>query len=437
MPRSSVLATVLLVAACGGGGGAPDAAVPVFHGGSITPDGCSYTVTTRDGAEAPEVAPDELGDDPTPRQVRLGLAGDPMTTMVIDWRTTDETTKAGVVRWGEGAALDNTTTGLTFGFESGVNGNGGVFRMHEAHLCGLVPDTQYSYQVGSTDADGVDHFSDVYTFRTAPDVTADPTGDIVIGVMGDSRGGYDVQAQLVQQIAAMSPDLLLFSGDAVTLGPIQPEWDDFFDALEPLNASVPMVVAHGNHEVNAINYYAQLALPGDEEDFGLDYGWAHLTVLNDSPADDADVTGKMTDFLKADLTAHDGARWKLVMHHRPAYTSSTAHAPDPTLQATLPPLFDAHGVDLVLNGHNHDYERSKPLYGGAPVADPASGTVYIVDGGLGAELYDTGTSNLTEIAMKIHSAFVIRLSRDTMSATVFDPNGATIDTFSESKPPPP
>jgi Calcineurin-like phosphoesterase/Purple acid Phosphatase, N-terminal domain len=411
----------------------PDAGVATYHGGSITPEGCTYQVTTREGAEAPTVATDEVGSDPTPKQVRLGLAGDAKTTMVVSWRTADETTKATTVRWGEGSALDHTTTGLTFAYSGAVSGKGSLIRMHETHLCGLAPDTSYSYQVGSVDAGGAEHFSPTYSFRTAPDVVAHPDTDVVIGVIGDSRDGYDVQKQLVDQLAGKMPDLLLFSGDAVTLGQIQPEWEQFFDALEPLVQSVPMVSAHGNHEVMAINYFAQLALPGDEENYGLDYGWMHLTVLNDSPSDAAQLTTQVTPFLQKDLTASDSARWKIVMHHRPAYSSATAHGSDPMLQQLFVPIFDQHHVDLVFNGHDHDYERSHPLFGGSPV-DAASGTVYIVDGGLGAELYDNVPGPTTAKAEKTHSAFVVHLRKDMMTAEVFRPDGSMVDSFNETKP---
>jgi hypothetical protein len=433
------LALAALGAACvKGNPDKPDGGTAVFHGGQITPPGCAYAVTTRDGAEAPAVAPTdgEVGTDPTPKQVRLGLAGDARTSIVISWRTADEATKATTVRWGEGTALDQTTTGLTFGYIGAISGKGSIVQMHETHLCGLKVDTQYSYQVGAVDAQGVEHFSPTSTFRTAPDDTASPSNEIVIGVIGDSRDGYAIQKQLMDQLAGKMPDLILFSGDAVTLGQVQPEWEDFFDALEPLVSKVPMIAAHGNHEAMAINYFAQLAMPGDEENYGLDYGWAHITVLNDSPADTADLSSKIPAFLQSDLTASDAARWKIVMHHRPAYSSATAHGSDAMLQATFVPIFDQHHVDLVFNGHDHDYERSKPMFGGTPQADPANGTVYVVDGGLGAELYGNGTSNFTELSEKTHSAFAVHIRRDMMTAEVFRPDGSTVDTFSETKPPP-
>ena len=82
---------------------------------------------------------------------------------------------------------------------------------------------------------------------------------------------------------------MLFTGDAVTIGIQQDEWETFFDRAESVFARAPVVVAHGNHELNAVHYYSQLAMPLDEENFGFDYGWAHITVLNDSP----EMTGEL------------------------------------------------------------------------------------------------------------------------------------------------
>jgi hypothetical protein len=426
--RATALAVLFLGVGCvKGNPGTPTDAPPngpQYHGGSITPTGCPYTVTTRDGAEAPVIAPPDIGPDPTPKQVRLGLGGDPKTSIAVLWRTNDETTKATIVKWGVGTALDQTTTGLTFGYQAGVNGNGGVIRMHETHLCGLTAGTTYSYEVG----DGTS-FTGPFQFHTAPDVTADPTATVEIGVIGDSRGGYDVQAQLMTQLATKTPDLLLFSGDAVTLGPVQPDWDDFFMSLEPLVQTVPIVAAHGNHETMSIEYFSQFANPGDEENYSLDYGWAHIAVLNDSPTDTADIQTKIPQFLDADLTAHDSAQWKFVVHHRPAYSSATAHGSDPMLQAAFVPIFDKHHVDVVMNGHDHDYERSKPLKGNpyAVEPDPSMGTIYVVDGGLGAELYGNSTNPFTAFSKSTYSAWAMQLTQHMLQADVFDPTGAPVE----------
>jgi hypothetical protein len=432
---AALAVTTLAVSASACVRGNPESVgVAVFEGGTGD-SGCGYPLVNRVGAEAPEPGSLLFGDNPTPRQVHLGIASDPRTSMAVIWRTGDEYTRAASIRYAQGADLpaDQLTIGkegVTYLFQGGFSSlEDEQVRMHEAHLCGLLPDTAYSYQVGGGTAR-----SPVYTFRTAPDVAADPSAEVALAFVGDSRNGYDVWEQIVGEIADRTPDVILFSGDAVTFGQIQFEWDEFFERGEPLLARVPIVSAHGNHDVNAINYYAQLVMPGDEENFGLDYGFAHVTVLNDSPKDEAVLTGSTKQFLATDLAASQGARWKLVMHHRPQWSASANHGSNELLQAEWGPIIDQHQVDLVLAGHDHDYERSKPLRGGEVATSAAAGTTYVVSGGAGAELYEPGTGFWTEKSEKTHGAAIVRIRRDQLTMEAFRPDGSMIDSMTLTKP---
>jgi len=414
--------------------GNPDEGDTTFTdtGGSLAIEGCGYSVTTRLGAAPPRKATSSVGADPTPRLVHLGFIGDPKTSMVVQWRTMDETTEATVIRWAQGANLTadqlaETSTGIVFGYRATGTI---IYQVHQAHLCGLTPGTAYSYQVG---AEG--HFSPVYTFRTAPDVTANPATEVVIGFLGDSRDGYDVWSDLVALVQQESPDLILFSGDAVTVGITQFEWEEFFGRAEPLFARVPIISAHGNHEVNAVNYYAQFAMPGDQETFGFDYGHAHITVANDTPEDIASIAGAFREAIATDFEASKNARWKLFMHHQPMWSASTRHGSAITLQEAWEPLVDQYHVDLVLNGHDHDYEVTKPLFNKQVQTSNADGTVYVVSGGAGADLYDNGTGFWTEYSEKTHSGTTLRVRRDSLVMEAFRADGSPIPTgFSKTKP---
>ena len=421
---------LLLAAACSDDGNAAF----TDTGGTLAIDGCSYSVTTRIGAEPPRKATAEKGADPTPRHVHLGFVGDPKTSVVAQWRTKDETTRATVIRYAEGAnlaaeQLTETKTGVQFGYRStGAE----IIRVHQAHLCDLKPGTAYSYQVG---ADGA--FSPVYSFRTAPDTTANPDAEVLFAFVGDSRDGYDVWGQLAGQLKARAPDLVLFSGDAVTAGITQFEWEEFLDRGEALFARAPVVMAHGNHEVNSVNYFSQFAMPGDQENFSFDYGHAHLTVANDTPEDTTAIAGSTRAFLAADFEASKAARWKLMMNHQAFFSSATAHGSNLTLQRDWMPVVDQYKLDLVLNGHDHEYEISKPMRGGVPQASNVDGTVYVVGGGAGAELYDVGTGTHTAYSEKTFSAAVVRVTKSLLELDAFRPDGSPISApgarFSKTK----
>ena len=415
--------------------GNPEAKDEAFSdtGGVLEIPSCNYSITTRLGAEPPGVASSTLGSNPTPRHVHLGIVGDPKTSMVVQWRTADENeTKATEIRYGVGAnlpeaQLTETATGITFGYRAtGMQ----IYQVHQAHVCGLTPGTTYSYQVGASG-----YYSPVYSFTTAPDIVANPDTEVVLALLGDSRDGYDVWEQLAALVQARSPDLILFSGDAVTVGLAQYEWEEFFGRGEQLLARVPLVSAHGNHEVNAVNYYAQLAMPGDQENFGIDYGHAHITVANDSPDDIAKLTGEFRDAIAADFEASKNARWKLLMHHQPMWSASTRHGSNLTLQQAWGPLVDQYNVDLVLSGHDHDYEVSKPLINGVAQSSNADATVFVVAGGAGADLYGNGTGSWTEYSEKTYSGAVIRARRDSLVMEAFRQDGTAIPVgFSKTKP---
>ena len=421
----------LALAACVKGSPLDDEPIAQYMGGAITPVGCSYQSVTGRGAEAPALSTAEVGTDPSVRHVHLGFLGDPRTTMAVTWRTRDDITLAGSVRYGRDGVLDREAPGYTFRYLTALGGGSDILvRIHEAHLCDLEADTAYDYQVVSD----AGHGSPTYRFHTAPDLTLTPDATVAITSVGDSRDGYDVWARLVGEIQQRAPDLLLFSGDAVTFGTLQNEWEAFFDVGEPLFATTPVLSTHGNHDLNAINYYAQLAMPGDEANFSFDFGPAHITVANDSPLLSADLSGTIAQFLDDDLAAHASAPWKLVTHHRPAYSASLNHGSDLTLQTEWVPIFDRHRVDLVLNGHDHDYERTFPLRGGLMGATPADGTIYVVSGGAGATLYDPGLQFFTAVSAKLHSAVNLVIRRGHLDFEAFDDTGAAVDSMAIDKP---
>ena len=204
----------------------------VGTGGTIAIAGCPYSLTTQEGASAPQATSDIFGIDPTPMQIHLTLMADAKTSVVAQWRDNDETTLSANMRYAQGAGLTaaeltETASGYEFGFRAGgSDGEQHVFTIHQVHLCDLAPGTTYSYQVGGHNPyDNTDHWSDVFTFHTAPDITANPDAEVQLAFVGDSRGGYDIWTELVDLIQTHAPDLVLYSGDAVTLGLTQYEWE--------------------------------------------------------------------------------------------------------------------------------------------------------------------------------------------------------------------
>ena len=307
-----------------------------------------------------------IGANPEPLRVRTGLYGDAATSFSILWETDLDTT-ATVIEWGVGDVSENRKAGYTFllGPEGGV-------RVHEARICDLSPGTTIQYGVGSDAA-----FSEVASYTTF-DPAAEALSFLVIG---DTRDGHDIQAQLVDAAMSHDPAFLLHTGDYLFLAADLEEWAEFHDAATPELASMPLVPVHGNHELFLSEYFGMVAAPGNEEWYSLDLGPVHLAVLNDSRDDDG--IDEQAQWLDADL-AESTAAFDIVVTHR-AFYSSGNHGSTETLQQRIVPIIDAHDVPLVFSGHDHGYERTLPLRGGAVAQD--GGTTYVISAGAGADLY--------------------------------------------------
>ena len=397
-----------------------DASV-VFSGGSISPPGCSYEVRTAAGATAPLVVEGgTVGAAPEPYHIHLGFAADPATSMVVGWRARDDATTDAALLFGA-ADMDQSRPALTWQYE---DLDGEVMRAFEAHLCGLRPDTEYSYQVRSGDVR-----SPVATFRTAPDRQLPLARATVVLVIGDSRGSSDVFGRLLAKADEIhAPDLLLFTGDAVQHGGVQAQWDSFLDQGQPIMTRIPTIMTVGNHEDGDQIFSTIWAMPGDEHWFSFDYGPMHIAVADDSPDLFPDITGAGEAFLRQDLPLVAARDWSIVMHHQPMVTAESidGHGPALRLIERWMPIIDRYRVDLVLNGHNHRYERSLPMRGGE-VASP--GTTYLVTAGAGAPLYDAPLEEWTAATFSQHHFVILRVDEHELVATALAESGLPLDSF--------
>jgi acid phosphatase type 7 len=418
--RSSVL--VLALAAGCGSSAAPS--LELTTGSEVTIDGCPFTITTPNETTAPVKDDGSVGAAPDPKDVHLAYVGDPKSTISVTWAT-DVGTRGTTLEWGADASYGHKTKGFWFAYPADLAGSDPPsVGIHQVHLCGLAAGTTYHYRVGTGS-----HMTTDSTFTTAP-------GDgrpVRILVAGDSRGNASTWGEVLKAGAAEAPDMAIFTGDANDLGSIQDDWEAWFAAGKGVLEHLPLMMVHGNHEINARHYYSQFPMPGNQQWYSFDFGAAHFTVLNDTPpsSDPTSITSEQAPFLDSDLGATQQP-WKLVTHHRPEYTSSTGHPPADDLQQAWEPILDAHHVDMVLNGHAHAYERSKPLVAGQPVADGA-GPVYIVEGGGGADPYDVAPLAFTAFAQKTYGYLLLDISTQKLTMTAKGLDGSVVDTYSITK----
>lgn len=432
-----------------------------------TPEGCGYEVATPD-LEAAGMSQDVFASEDFVRHIHVSWAGPSHTSFAVNWNGALDTLASRVLY-----GTDRDAVSAADADGAGVLGQVGHFmmygrgpyrtRVHEAHVCGLMPSTTYYYKVG-----GPGHWSEVLEVTTAPEPGS--TEPFAFGVTGDSRNNNENSWPLSQRrLLEAGIDFQVFSGDAVFLGANQADWELFFNAtdgdfhIQDMLSRVPFMMANGNHDGLAVNYLAQFAYPQErspseqaegEEWYSFDYGNAHFVVLNDSVGDTAVISGSQAQWLRQDLARVDRTRtpWLFAVHHRPFYTCRSNHAPYLEARAGWQPIFDEYAVDVVFTGHNHVYERSRPIRGleggegvvaqttpdGRPVYDGAgrpSGTVYVVAAGVGAELYDVSTDCPTTLtALRQRPYVVVEIDHRTLRYTAYDAmDGSVIDSFTVTK----
>lgn len=343
-----------------------------------------------------------------PRGVHVAFGADPRTEATIVWFTDGADDPGTVVEYG----LDDTLGSSASGVSQKVPGQGypaGTVLAHEVSLTGLPAGATVQYRAGSPSG-----WSPVRSFTLAPE-----EGD---SFTFTASGDHDTNANAVrttEAITAAGGAFHLIAGDlsyaqpGTPTFPEWPKWDTWFDQIEPLAASVPLMPAVGNHECESVgctqSYRARFALPDQEVFYSFDYLNAHFLVwLSDRNAlvqerwlADA-LAFAETDLADAASRKRAGEiDWIIVMQHHPLYGAQIGDLPtdellerryNPALIALQERMLLANDVDLLLVGHNHHYQRSKPMILGVPTSNETAtytdpiGYVEVITGGAGRGL---------------------------------------------------
>jgi hypothetical protein len=300
------------------------------------------------------------------------------TSIIIKWRT-DVATDSAVaftVPGGVPETLTDTTTTTE----------------HAVTLTSLIPDTRYNYTIGTSTLKlaGGESFTDDsadngYFFTTSPLAGTDkPTR---IWVIGDS-GTADANAMAVRDAyksfaGNRDTDVWLMLGDnAYHRGTDEQYQAALFDTYPQLLRQVPVWSALGNHDAmdmirNAPGAYIEIfsfptageaggVASGTENYYSFDYGDIHFITLDSTISSNNTAGSLMYEWLAKDLAANT-RNWTIAFWHHPPY-SKGSHDSDTepeliSMRVNALPLLEQGGVDLVLAGHSHSYERSMLLTG--------------------------------------------------------------------------
>lgn len=355
---------------------------------------------------------------------------------------------------------------------------------HEIRLSGLQPATKYFYSAG--DGDNTEFKGKEFWFKTAPLTKEYNNEPVRFWVTGDQGYPNPIQNQVrnamldwLKQNPRSSKntaplDFWVTTGDnAYRSGSNEQFQKGFFDPYKTILRNTPVWPAYGNHDARRWVFYDIFSFPTKAESGGVvsdsehyysfDYANIHFVML-DTEDSDLDVDSKMLNWLKKDLQKTK-QQWLITIFHHPPYTKGTHDSDNKwrsggRLNATrenVLPILEKAGVDLVLSGHSHMYERSELInchYGDSSTfknnmiratnknnkykkkgnsITGNSGTIYTVIGS--SSKVDIGDLNHPALPYSFHEAgsMVFDVNESSLKSFFINKEGKIIDQFEITK----
>jgi 3',5'-cyclic AMP phosphodiesterase CpdA len=328
--------------------------------------------------------------------VQLTFGQDPAREIVVSWVTPTSVSRPAVIIGTPSGGFGRVSEAETRTYADANNGIQTI--VQHARIEDLHPGSDYVYRIvsgGQTQVNGA--------FRTAPEGRVPfrftSVGDIACGDTAYSKASLNAMAAAAS-VELFDPVVHLVNGDlsyANSNQLSQPQvWEQYFDNTQLSSASRPWMPTPGNHENEPgngpqgyLSYQTRFALPrnGSADFEGNWYSFQVGSVLfvmldnNDvcylvdtgtylSTGDNQLLTGysggEQLRWLERTLSAasHDHTIDGIVaVMHQPAMSTSDADGSDLGIRENWMPLFYKYGVDFVLAGHDHDYERSYVVSG--------------------------------------------------------------------------
>ncbi|MEV7389946.1 MULTISPECIES: metallophosphoesterase family protein [unclassified Streptomyces] len=360
----------------------------------------------------------------------LAFGNDPSSEMTISWQVPVAVKKPfvriGAHPWDLSRKIEAEVRSLYTPAGVGVSADHTQYYLH-AQLANLRPGRTYYYGVGHEGFDPAEShlLGTLGTFTTAPDCKTPFT----FTAFGDQGVSYHALAN-DSLILGQNPSFHLHAGDIAYGDPAgqgkstdtgfdSRTWDQFLYQTESVAKSVPWMVSYGNHDMEA--WYSPNGYGGEEARFTLPdngpdkanlpgvysfvYGNTAIISLDPNdvsfeiPANLGISGGTQTTWFEGQLKKFRASKdidFIIVFFHHCAYCTSTAHASEGGVRQEWVPLFDKYTVDLVINGHNHQYERTDVIKGNTvvkklPIGETAysdtEGVVYVTAGAAGRSLY--------------------------------------------------
>jgi hypothetical protein len=443
-------------------------------------------------------------------------------SVIIAWQTEDRAADF-TLDYGPTATYGHRAPIATSTRASGNDGN--HRRSYAATLTKLALGTPYKYRLRQGTQIIAEGFFTTRKPRGLP---------VRIIAFGDSGSGDVSQRAITYQVYKARPDLILHTGDNVYDSGLDSEYERFFFPVynaetagtrigAPLVSTVPFYTVIANHDVNgrdaagrpcadfqtapdSLAYFTAMHLPhtgltdppqtpptvGNPEavakfrdcagprfptqaNYWFDVGDARVLCLDANTYVDP-THPAWSAFIQSAFDKTD-ARWRLVAFHHGPFNVGNEHYKEQHMRVHAP-LFEQLGVDVVLNGHEHSYQRTRPLrfrpagpgraarveddldrrVSGTFIVDHAFdgktattplGVIYIVTGAGGADLYDPGFTDspdlwlhdddgripyVDRVVTDRHSFTILDVHKDALTITQVDQWGHEIDRLKITKP---
>jgi hypothetical protein len=372
-------------------------------------------------------------------QIRWGSTGDPLNGLTISWTNTGT---ADSIQWGYTALFEK---GKFVGTRRNSHTSGQYFFSYVFPFS-ITPSSTLYYKLYDS---GAKTWGSQKTFATAPAINSNIFNFLAIG---DSRNG--TQWGTVSSLAnAKKAALTLFNGDIVEVGNSASEWNAWFSSGKDFIENNIIFHAQGNHDLAGTSTYYQniFDLPknsnGSELYYSVKYGNVLFVTLNSeeygSNGGTANAQATWLDGVLKNAKQDPSILWTVISHHRPHFNignhSGSSFPGD--WKPVMWPVYDNNGVDLILNGHDHNYQRSKPINLKVSSSSPVSkygsqigeGRCQIICGGAGAPLYAVDASKADGWAMQKYEQtdnFVfLEVNGCKITITAYRADGSVLDNF--------
>lgn len=323
---------------------------------------------------------------------------------------------------------------------------------HTFEMTELLPDTDYFYQVRVQDTIWTEAV-EIHTFPVPG--TRESFRFLVLGDTGTlSSGQLAVANHFNQEEAA----LIIHMGDVAYPDGTEEELSQkHFAVYGPILKRVPFYPSPGDHDtrVNFGQPYIDAFTPpgGRASGSPMYYSFTHDNVrfisLDTQDREEhvarygylGDPSSEQYQWLLTELSAANAdpaIDWIIVYFHHGPYSASTGfggHGSDLAVRRYLSPLMDGYGVPLVFSGHDHDYQRSRPIRANQSAED-GEGTVYIVSGGGGGRrtFRGTGADWFTAYSEQVYEYVRVEVEHYDLRIEAVNLDGNVFDTYEMSIP---